>query len=371
MGYYSGNIVRALQGEGYDVVFCSISAAGLSDRGISVPVALQTRSMRFNQVLLYFFMLRDMLRHNRHYFGIFNISHEFIFPFYLARSINIIHDTIQMEYPRSRFVRYLLLFSWFLARRSRVNIADSGATADDLRRLGITARIIYTIFDHIVFSSFREKQGVSLPTELTAVWCGTMAVHKNLALFLALAERHPGHQFGILLPPDDAAAAKQGKLPANVAVYQSLAPEQYLRFISSSRMLISTSLKEGYGMPPMEALLLGVPALVSNIAVYRELYGQFADFFDLSLDSLNCKFLQILERPTDRNVSPDRYMQLARYQGRIEQFLDVVRELWSGTGHPGQGAGTAVDLATHQQRRQFPHAILRRPAELLARLRGV
>lgn len=45
-----------------------------------------------------------------------------------------------------------------------------------------------------------------------------------------------------------------------------------------SRALVSTSLYEGFGMPPLEALILGKEVIVTDIPIYREIYTDIAHF---------------------------------------------------------------------------------------------
>jgi glycosyltransferase involved in cell wall biosynthesis len=49
--------------------------------------------------------------------------------------------------------------------------------------------------------------------------------------------------------------------------------------LAGSCGLISSSREEGFGLPPLEALALGVPVVLSDIPVYREVYGRWASFF--------------------------------------------------------------------------------------------
>lgn len=47
------------------------------------------------------------------------------------------------------------------------------------------------------------------------------------------------------------------------------------RIISQSEVLVSPSLYEGFGIPPLEAMFLGTPVIISNIPVYQEIYHHF------------------------------------------------------------------------------------------------
>lgn len=49
---------------------------------------------------------------------------------------------------------------------------------------------------------------------------------------------------------------------------------------SNAAVLLSMSLDEGFGLPPLEALTFGCPILVSDIPVFREIYGDSAEFID-------------------------------------------------------------------------------------------
>ena len=60
-----------------------------------------------------------------------------------------------------------------------------------------------------------------------------------------------------------------------------------IKAIAQSRALISASLYEGFNLPPLEAQSLGVPVILSDIPVHREIYGESALYFNLdSTDEL-------------------------------------------------------------------------------------
>lgn len=51
--------------------------------------------------------------------------------------------------------------------------------------------------------------------------------------------------------------------------------ETLLTLIGNAAMLVQPSVYEGFGIPPMEALFLGVPVVLSDIPVFKEIYSAF------------------------------------------------------------------------------------------------
>lgn len=75
-----------------------------------------------------------------------------------------------------------------------------------------------------------------------------------------------------------------------IKVEENASDEDVYRIISHSEVLVSPSLYEGFGLPPLEALYLGTPVIISDIPVYKEIYkslpvkyfevGNATDLFD-------------------------------------------------------------------------------------------
>jgi len=68
------------------------------------------------------------------------------------------------------------------------------------------------------------------------------------------------------------------------------------KLLSESALLVQPSLYEGFGYPPLEAMLSGTNALISDISIFKEVYSDFPVFFFKSGDSsdLHDKLLEIL-----------------------------------------------------------------------------
>ena len=59
-----------------------------------------------------------------------------------------------------------------------------------------------------------------------------------------------------------------------------------------ARALVSTSLCEGFGLPVVEAANNGLPSILSDLPVFREIGGQTAQYFEVTNSQELCVLLQ-------------------------------------------------------------------------------
>ena len=96
--------------------------------------------------------------------------------------------------------------------------------------------------------------------------------------------------------------------------------------------LVFPSWVEGFGLPLVEAMQRGLPAMGSDIPVFREIGGEFMAYFDLadpqSLANLVARMESTGEFPAVRNVSEWRWLgwreASAQFVERIQRNLKKV-----------------------------------------------
>lgn len=102
-------------------------------------------------------------------------------------------------------------------------------------------------------------------------------------------------------------------------------------WLHHARALLFPSFAEGYGIPPVEALMLGVPVIVSDLPVFHEIMGNIPEYVH-PLDLPRWKHLVLAYADKE---SPEYHAQLIRMQGyraptwdehmaRVDAFLDTV-----------------------------------------------
>jgi glycosyltransferase involved in cell wall biosynthesis len=119
------------------------------------------------------------------------------------------------------------------------------------------------------------------------LFVGDLSPRKNLstlvrALSLLRARGWDEPLFAVGVPPDPAVIPYEWR---RLVQDGSLVPLGYLlrsaliRRYRQARLLVFPSLVEGFGLPPLEALALNTPVLVSDIPVLREIGGDIYRFF--------------------------------------------------------------------------------------------
>jgi glycosyltransferase involved in cell wall biosynthesis len=151
--------------------------------------------------------------------------------------------------------------------------------------------------------------GCSSPPEKqeTIVFIGNIKKHKGLDCLLEafLRARNEGLPHRLLIigcgdnfrSADDNVMRKIESIGNKAVTFTGfVSNERLAQYISGAALLVQPSLYEGFGLPPLEAMALGTRALVSDIPVFREIYGSFPVVFFKAGDSesLKNKLMEIL-----------------------------------------------------------------------------
>ena len=98
------------------------------------------------------------------------------------------------------------------------------------------------------------------------------------------------------------------------------------KLYQKGRILVQPSLYEGFGMPPLEAMMCGTPAIISDIAVFKEIYGDFpVTFFHVQdFNELADKLIQNIEfdKKTAQKLAA-RYS----YKNSAQTIMDAISKV--------------------------------------------
>ncbi len=109
--------------------------------------------------------------------------------------------------------------------------------------------------------------------------------------------------------------------------------KELLNLYSNADLFVFPSFFEGFGFPPLEAVSCGTPAIVSNIPILKEIFGDSAIFFDpYNYIDISEKILMVLnnqdmrkkllEREKERIYNFDKSVSLKKYLKVFEQIIE-------------------------------------------------
>ena len=102
--------------------------------------------------------------------------------------------------------------------------------------------------------------------------------------------------------------------------------------LAKAALLVQPSLYEGFGYPPLEAMLSGTPALISNIPVFKEIYDDFPVTFFKSGDSedLSVKMLALLLNKTPASINlPNNLKEKYSFKNTVSIILAEMEKIYT------------------------------------------
>ncbi|MCJ7740797.1 glycosyltransferase family 4 protein [Candidatus Microgenomates bacterium] len=161
------------------------------------------------------------------------------------------------------------------------------------------------------------------------LYVGNAYPHKNLEKLI--------DAFSILVKTDDVRLVLAGddhyfyprlkkyvqkkQLTKKVVFYGHANDRELINLYSSARCLVFSSLMEGFGLPNLEALVCGCLPVVSDIPVFKEIWGNKLIYFNPEkAENIAVKILEVLDYPKDI------------YQKKVQEAERIVYNYqWSDT----------------------------------------
>lgn len=153
------------------------------------------------------------------------------------------------------------------------------------------------------------------------LYVGNAYPHKNVETLL-----HSWNGKIVLATPDDYFSKK---LPTrdNVVMFGPANAKELSNLYTYASALVFPSLMEGFGLPGLEAMMIGTPVVCSDIPVFREIYGDAAYMFDPNdPNDMQQKIQEVLTNKTLRSELIEKGKRQAnKYSWRkmAEQTLKI------------------------------------------------
>ena len=101
--------------------------------------------------------------------------------------------------------------------------------------------------------------------------------------------------------------------------------QQVYKILSEAACLVSPSLYEGFGIPPLEAMSLGTPVILSDIPTYREIYNNFpVTFFEAG--NANDLYKKLQNIPSAPIAIDELIASTYTYQKTAQNIMQVLAD---------------------------------------------
>jgi len=169
------------------------------------------------------------------------------------------------------------------------------------------------------------------------LYVGNRKRHKNLGRVIEALSKIDGKNIKFVIagqkdgagPDEIETQVKDLNLENKVLFFVNPSDEVLASLYKGARFLIQPSLIEGFGLPPLEALSLGTPVLLSDIPIFREIYEDAAEYFDpLSVDDIARKIVKWCDEDAEPTLDDERVAHvLAKFNGEkiLDQYVALLR----------------------------------------------
>jgi glycosyltransferase involved in cell wall biosynthesis len=160
------------------------------------------------------------------------------------------------------------------------------------------------------------------------VYMGSFMPYKNVETLVSAANELPDYTLHLMspMPAETERRFRALNTANNIVIHNGATDEEYVALLRASTALVSASLDEGFGIPLVEAMALGVPVVVSDITIFREIAGDAGIYFDPTDATAAATAIKTLEAP---GVWADRSNRSVAQSSRWSWERSAA-QLWAG-----------------------------------------
>jgi glycosyltransferase involved in cell wall biosynthesis len=137
------------------------------------------------------------------------------------------------------------------------------------------------------------------PDSTRLVYMGSFMPYKNVDALVRAAGALPGFELHLLSRiTDEQRMRLQSLAPtARLVFHDGVSDPEYADILGSATALVTASRDEGFGIPLVEAMSLGIPVVVSDIPIFREIGGDAGLYCDPNDPLAFAAAVHVLEEP--------------------------------------------------------------------------
>ena len=260
-----------------------------------------------------------------------------------------LHDLIYYRHPTppaefSALIRlgWRLFHLVYWPQRLFLNRADAVATVSRtskrlMEQHRLTKRPISVIYN--AAGSFAEDESNRAPNTRPRngqrlVYMGSFMDYKNVEVLIDGMAYLPDYELHLLsrIKPERQAQLESRVLSGHgkVVFHNGVSEDEYHRELDQAVALVTGSRDEGFGIPLIESMSRGVPVVVSDIEIFREIGGDVALFFDQENPSdfaAQVKKLESNPMWTERGKASRRHAEQFNWDRSAGDLIEMISKL--------------------------------------------
>jgi glycosyltransferase involved in cell wall biosynthesis len=137
------------------------------------------------------------------------------------------------------------------------------------------------------------------PESKRLVYMGSFMPYKNVDTLVRAVAELRGYELHLMSRVEDAERARLAALApqATLVFHNGVSDAEYAAVLDSATALVTASKDEGFGIPLVESMSRGIPIIVSDIPIFREIGGKAAMFFNPDRPETLAAAVRRLEQP--------------------------------------------------------------------------
>lgn len=205
--------------------------------------------------------------------------------------VTTVHDLIYYRHPTPpRDLPAPVRLLWrayhrsFAPQRMLLNAVDGVVTISEttrglIERHRLTRKPVAIVPNAAV--ALGEPVDSGAPASKRLVYMGSFMPYKDVETLVRAAALLPEHELHLCSRIDRATRARLTAIApdATIVFHDGVADDEYAELLRSATALVHASRDEGFGIPLLEAMTLGVPVVVADTEIFREVGGDAAVYF--------------------------------------------------------------------------------------------
>ena len=252
------------------------------------------------------------------------------------------HKTPPSEFNLAIRIIWRLFHQFYWPQRLILNRADRVATVSKtsqtlIQSYRLTRRPIEVIYN--AAGSFTREYEHRAPKNRPRgsqklVYMGSFMDYKNVEVLVRGMALLPGYELHLL---SKISPQRQHELQALIQpgggfvfFHNGVSEAEYHDLLDESVALVTGSKDEGFGIPLVESMVRGVPVVVSDIPIFKEIGGDAALFFDHDSPDAFAAAVQRLESNpewTRRSEMSRKQASKFNWESSAGELLRIAREL--------------------------------------------